>query len=269
VTLYSTLAEICSVEPDYVSVTYGAGGSTREKTVDLVRRIQNELKIETMAHLTCVGHSKSEIKNVLDDLKNANINNIIALRGDPPKGETEFKPHPDGFPHASDLIKFIRSGFDFKIAAACYPEMHTEAISLDKDIEYLKLKQDNGAEFTITQLFFDNTDFYRFREKAVQKGVTIPIIAGIMPVSSISQLKRFEEMAGAKIPKKLIDTLNQGSDVIEQGIQYGVQQCKDLLESDVAGIHLYTLNKSISSVKITQGLRQFDFFPQAEVPNQL
>ncbi len=260
VTLYSTLAELSYLNPDFISVTYGAGGSTRQKTLGLVERIQSELKIESMAHLTCVGHSQTEIAAILKDLEKSEIKNVIALRGDPPKGQTEFKAHANGFSHASELIEYMSQNFSFNIAAACYPEKHIEAESLESDIQYLKLKQDMGAHFAITQLFFDNDDFYRFRDKAVAAGVNIPIIAGVMPVTSLSQLERFKDMAGATIPPKLIQHLNKHNDVISLGVEYGVQQCMDLIKNDTSGLHLYTLNKSDSSMRITKELQNKGLF---------
>ncbi len=259
-TLYHTLADTAQQNPDYVSVTYGAGGSTREKTVDLVSRIKNELNVESVAHLTCVGHSKEEIKSILQNLEKNNIQSVLALRGDPPKGETNFKPHPNGFHYASELIEFIKQNFDFKIGCACYPEKHLEAQSLEKDIDFLKLKQDNGADYSITQLFFDNQHFFDFRERALQKGVKMPLIAGIMPITALSQLQRFQEMSGTDIPQKLRNQLNQSDDVLENGVDYAVEQCEELLRNGVAGIHLYTLNKSTSSLKITEKLKEKGFF---------
>lgn len=261
-TLYATLGEAGGLGLDYVSVTYGAGGSTRQKTVDLVSRIQSELGIESIAHLTCVGHSRDEIRLILEQLQQAGIRNVLALRGDPPKGDTTFKPHPDGFAYATDLIEYIAAGFDFSIGCACYPEKHQEAISLEKDIEFLKRKQDNGANFAITQLFFDNEDFYRFRDSAVKAGVTMPIIAGIMPVSNVKQLGRFQQMCGCTIPDKLRDFLQDGEDgsVLDRGVEYAVGQSSDLLKNDVGGIHLYTLNKSSASKRITEELQRQGFF---------
>ena len=171
-TLYGTLGELSKLAPDYISVTYGAGGSTRTKTMDLVARIQNELGIESVAHLTCVGHSREELSGILGALETSGIRNVLALRGDPPKGDAAFKPHPDGFAHASDLIRFIKDGFRLNIACAYYPEKHVEASSLEADIAYLKLKQENGARFTISQLFFDNGNFYRFRDRCAAAGIT-------------------------------------------------------------------------------------------------
>lgn len=265
-TLYSTLGEISRLSPDYISVTYGAGGSTRAKTVSLVSRLQDDLGIESMAHLTCVGHSKDEIADILDTLVASGIRNVLALRGDPPKGDKTFKPHPDGFAHASDLVRFIKDRFGLNIGCAYYPEKHTEAVSLDSDLGFLKLKQDHGAQFTISQLFFDNESFYRFRDKAHKLGVTLPLVAGIMPVLDVGQLARFKELSGCAIPQQLVDRLNAGKpeDAVHRGVDYATEQCLDLLKNGIAGIHLYCLNRSHSSVRITENLRKLGHFPVAK-----
>jgi methylenetetrahydrofolate reductase (NADPH) len=264
-TLYGTLGEISKLDPDFISVTYGAGGSTRTKTVDLVARIQGELGIESMAHLTCVGHSKDELGDILRTLEKSGIRNVLALRGDPPKGDSAFKPHPDGFAHASDLIRYIKDGFGLNIGCAYYPEKHVEAVSLDKDIEYLKLKQDNGAQFTISQMFFDNENFYRFRDKCVAAGVSVPFVAGIMPVLNLGQIARFRELSGCVIPEALVAYLGtgDGAEVQARGVEFATRQCDDLLRNGIAGIHLYSLNQSHSSARITENLRGMGYFPVA------
>jgi methylenetetrahydrofolate reductase (NADPH) len=248
--LYETLARISKFTPDFVSVTYRGGVSTRSKTVELVGRIQRELEIETVAHLTCITHSEDEIKDILNDLQSASIGSIIALRGDTPK-----KQSPKELKHATDLIRIANSGYKFNIACAFYPEKHPDAPTLEEDISYLKVKQDAGASYAISQFFFDNDKFYRFREKAISAGVKIPLIAGIMPVSNLNQLRRFKELSGTDIPAALVDFLgDDSSTVVERGIAYGIQQCDDLLRHEVAGIHLYTLNKSESTFQISQSL---------------
>ncbi len=262
--LYSALGESSKQQPDFVSVTYGAGGSTRSKTVDLVGRIQGELGIEAMAHLTCVGHSREELRGILEQLQAAGIRHVLALRGDPPRGDTTFRPHPEGFTHASDLIAFIRRNFDFTIGCAFYPEKHMEAASLEADMNALKLKQDNGADFAVSQLFFDNGNFLRFRDKAVDMGITLPLIAGIMPVFDLKQLPRFEELSGCVIPASLRDYLadaDKGEDVAARGIGYATRQCDELLKNGVAGLHLYCLNRHAFVAKITENLRALGHFP--------
>ncbi len=262
--LYSALGESLKQQPDFVSVTYGAGGSTRSKTVDLVGRIQGELGIEAMAHLTCVGHSRDELHGILEQLQAAGIRHVLALRGDPPRGDTTFKPHPEGFAHASDLIAFIKRNFDFTIGCAFYPEKHVEAVSLEADMETLKLKQDNGADFAVSQLFFDNGSFLRFRDKATERGITMPLIAGIMPVSDLKQLPRFEELSGCVIPEELTAFLSdesKGEDVAQRGIAYATRQCDELVRNDVAGLHLYCLNRNTFVTRITENLRALGHFP--------
>jgi methylenetetrahydrofolate reductase (NADPH) len=261
-TLYATLSEAAKQEPDFVSVTYGAGGSTRSKTVDLVGRIQGELGIEAMAHLTCVGHSREELRGILQQLWDSGIRHVLALRGDPPKGDAAFRPHPEGFAYASDLIRFIKDSFDFTVGCAFYPEKHVEAASLEADMAALKLKQDNGADFAVSQLFFDNPGFFRFREKALAQGITLPLVAGVLPVLELSQLPRFREMSGCRIPDDLTSFLGEGPDVSARGVEYATRQCAELLENGVAGLHLYCLNKHPSVVKITENLRALGYFPR-------
>jgi len=262
-TLYGTLSEISKLNPDYISVTYGAGGSTRTKTVDLVGRIQGELGIESMAHLTCVGHSREEIRALIDVLGETGIGHILALRGDPPKGNAAFKPHPEGFAHATELIAFIKGHLPLKIGCAYYPEKHVEAASLESDLGYLKLKQDNGADFGVSQLFFKNENFYRYRDKAAAMGIHIPLVVGLMPVSELHQLQRFKEMSGCEIPPELIAFLGEG-DVAEKGIAWTIRQADDLLKNGVAGVHIYCLNKFPGAVQITRGLRELGHFPRPD-----
>ncbi len=262
-TLYSTLGEMARQAPDFVSVTYGAGGSNRAKTVDLVSRIERELDIESVPHLTCVGHSKEEICEILTTLQAAGINHLMALRGDAPKNDFSYQPHPGGFAHASDLIEYAETEFDFHVGCAFYPEKHPDALHLDDDIKWLKHKQDCGAEFATSQAFFDNAVYYEFREKAAKAGVTLPLIAGILPVTSLTQLTRFQELSRQEIPQMLLEALGQGTDkdVQERGMAYAAQQCRDLLQHGVPGVHLYTFNRAASAVKITKTLRAEGWFP--------
>ena len=262
-TLYSTLGQIARQAPDFVSVTYGAGGSNREKTVDLVSRIERELDIESVPHLTCVGHSKEEICEILTTLQDAGINHLMALRGEAPKNDPAYHPHPDGFAHASDLIEYAEANFHFHIGCAFYPEKHPDAEHLDDDIKWLRHKQDCGAEFATSQLFFDNTFYYEFRDHAARAGITMPLLAGILPVTSLSQLSRIGELSGQDIPQKLLDALGDGpdKDVQERGIEYATEQCRDLLQNGVPGVHLYTFNRAASAVRITKTLRAEGWFP--------
>lgn len=255
--LYGTLSDAEKLDLDFVSVTYGAGGSTREKTISLVGRIQNELALDTMAHLTCVGHSKDELRGILDALKGEGVKAIMALRGDAPKGAERFEAHPEGFTYGSELISLIKDEYDFTIGCACYPEGHSESTVEDQDVKFLKLKQDNGADFAVTQMFYDNEAFYRFRDKAVAAGVTIPIVAGIMPLTKASQLPLFEKMCGCNIPVGMAESVEGLSeeDVVKWGIDFAVKQCLDLRDNNIAGLHLYTLNKSHSSWIIAEQLK--------------
>src|SRR3954463_1042005 len=228
--LYTAIGELHSLKPSYVSVTYGAGGSTRGKTLDLVSRIQNELKIRSVAHLTCVGHTADELGKILDDLWNAGIRNVLALRGDPPAGQTNFVATEGGFSNADGLAKYVAGRHDFCIGVAGYPEGHPQCLNCTRDLEHLKRKVDNGGRFVITQLFFDNAEFYRFREQARTMGITAPIVAGIMPITNVGQIKRFVSMCGAKIPQQLLLKLesveNDADAVYKLGLEYTTRQCQ-------------------------------------------
>ncbi len=259
VSLFQTIDELKAIEPSYVSVTYGAGGSTREKTVQLVERIQRELGIRSMAHLTCVGHTATEIGSILDDLWNAGIRNVLALRGDPPTGQSQFVSTEGGFANADSLVKFVANRHPFSIGVAGYPEGHPQCLNLTRDMEYLKRKVDNGGTFIVTQLFFDNADFYRFRDRAVAMGIKVPIVAGIMPILNVAQIKRFIGMCGAKIPQALLlklEALETDPEAVHSaGVSHATEQCKDLIANDVAGVHFYTLNKSKATVEICKKLK--------------
>jgi len=255
--LYKTIESLKPLAPTYVSVTYGAGGGTRRKTIDLVARIKKDIGIEPMAHLTCVGADRTEIARVLDELKANNIDNVLALRGDPPQGESKFTPVEGGFRFAGELVTFIRERHhDFCLGGACYPEGHPEAPSREIDLENLKKKVDAGVDFLITQLFFDNADFLAFRERAHRAGIHLPILAGIMPILSVKQVKRFTQMCGATIPKDLlrrIESVEDDPEAVRQiGMYHAAEQCRGLLKENVAGIHFYTLNRSTATRAIYQ-----------------
>ncbi len=257
--LYQTIEALKPLRPSYVSVTYGAGGSTRGKTVELVKRIQNEIGIEAMAHLTCVGATREEIEEVLDEFLEAGLENILALRGDPPKGQDQFQPTPGGFRYASELTGFIRGRYPFCLGGACYPERHPEAISAEVDLDNLKRKVGAGADFLITQLFFNNDDFFRFRDRVRAAGVTAPILAGIMPILAVKQVKRFTQMCGAALPADLltkIEAVEDDAETVRQiGVYHATRQCEELLLNDVAGIHFYTLNRSTATRAIYQSIK--------------
>jgi methylenetetrahydrofolate reductase (NADPH) len=256
--LFQVIGDLHPLHPSYVSVTYGAGGSTRQKTVALVERIQRELGIRSMAHLTCVGHTAAEMAAILDELWGSGIRNVLALRGDPPAGQGQFAPPEGGFAYASDLAKFVRVRHDFAIGVAGYPEGHPQCLNRTRDLEMLKLKVDNGGNFVITQLFFDNADFYRFRDQARAMGIGVPIIAGIMPILNVAQINRFVSLCGAKIPHPLLlklESLESDAEAVyAAGVAHAVGQCRDLLAHGVEGLHFYTLNKSKATVQIVRAL---------------
>lgn len=257
--LFETIAELRQYAPTYVSVTYGAGGSTRNLTVELVRRIKSQLGIEAMAHLTCVGATQSELQVVLDSLRDAGIENVLPLRGDPPKGQGVFSRTEGGFGNASELAAFIRGAYDFCLAGACYPEKHPEATSAQVDLEHLKTKVDAGVDFLITQLFFDNADYFRFAEQAARTGISLPIVAGIMPITNVAQIKRFTQICGTSIPRALLTRLENVEDparVRAIGVEHATTQCEELLRQGVPGIHFYTLNRSLATREILDNLRQ-------------
>jgi methylenetetrahydrofolate reductase (NADPH) len=240
-----------------VSVTYGAGGSTRSKTLELAGRIQNEIGFNTVAHLTCVGHTKDEIGQILDQLWDSGIRNVLALRGDPPGGSMWTKTE-GGFDYAEQLVAYVKNKHDFFVACAGFPEGHPQCLNRDRDLEHLKAKVDAGASAIVTQLFFDNAEFHRFRDNCHRLGINVPIIAGIMPISNVAQIKRFVTMCGAKIPMPLLRKLEKiehdADAVYKAGIDYATNQCRDLLFHDVAGLHFYTLNKSRATTEIVQQL---------------
>ncbi len=266
--LRETLASLRDLRPTYVSVTYGAGGSTRQRTIELVTRIRRDYGIEAMAHLTCVGASRSEILAVLECLDEAGVENVLALRGDPPGGTGPFAPHPEGFAYASELAAFARKYFNFCLGGACYPEKHVEAVSLEADIANLQRKVEAGCEFLITQLFFDNQRYFDFVGKVRAAGIGVPIIPGIMPITNVGQIERFTRMCGTTIPEPLLTELhNQREDhhaVLSLGVAQATAQCLELLHRGAPGIHFYTLNKSPATRTILTALRTA--YPPARYP---
>lgn len=258
--LYRTIDNLRGLKPDFVSVTYGAGGSTREKTVDLVCRIKHELGIESMAHLTCVGASRDEIHAILSHLHSAGIENVLALRGDPPRDQPRFERPTNGFGYAAELVRFIRTaGFDFSLGGAGYPEGHVECRDLDLDMRHLHEKIDAGLDFIITQLFFDNRDYFTFVERARRAGITVPIVPGIMPITNVAQIQRIATMCGARIPESLaarLDIAHHDEQAARDiGIDHATEQCRELLAHDAPGIHFYTLNQSPATRVILERLR--------------
>ena len=257
--LRRALAELREDEPAFVSVTYGAGGSTRDRTVEITREIKEEFGLEAMAHLSCVGTTVDELRTILDEIESAGIENVLALRGDAPRGETEWRPHPGGLRYSTELATLISESYDFAIGAACFPEVHPEAPDLDHDLGFLKEKLAAGASFLITQLFFDNDLYFDFVREARERGITVPIIPGIMPITNFAQIKRFTEMCGASIPEELERELAARADdadaVVELGVAYATLQCSELLARGAPGIHFYTLNRSTATRAILAALR--------------
>ncbi len=256
---YDVLNELSTLNPAFISVTYGAGGSRSKKTVDIASYIQNTLHIDALAHMTCVGSKREDILQVCEDLKTANVNRILALRGDCPRDMTDEQFNTRDFAHASDMIGFLKENTDMEIAGACYPEKHPESFSLEADLQYLKLKQDMGASLFITQMFFDNDYFYSFRDKALQKGINLPIHAGIMPITSAKQLGTTISLSGSSVPKALADVIAKYSDNAEDmrkaGIDYCVRQILDLKQIGVDGIHIYSMNKPKTTAEIVAAIR--------------
>ncbi|MDJ0789324.1 MAG: methylenetetrahydrofolate reductase [NAD(P)H] [Myxococcota bacterium] len=258
-TLFRTIADLKQLGPGFVSVTCGAAGSTRAKTADLVIRIQQELGLTAMAHMTCTGQTRDELAATLERLQSEGVRNVLALRGDPPKDEPDWRPVAGGFSHASELARFISEHFDFAIGGACYPEKHHQAPSLEADIGYLKEKVDAGVEFAITQLFLDNTDYFAFVEKARAIGIEIPLVPGIMPFVSIHNLRTAMRLSpGSKTPRELVEGLEavdgDAERSLEVGVEWATRQCRELLDRGAPGIHFYTLNKSPATRRVHERL---------------
>jgi methylenetetrahydrofolate reductase (NADPH) len=256
--LFSEIELIKRINPGFCSVTYGAGGSTREKTVDLVDTIHSGCGLEVMCHLTVVGQSKDDARNILRKLEEFGIENVLALGGDPPQGMADWQPHPEGFQHAIELVREAVAMGCFSVAVAGFPEVHPRAVSRQADLRFLKEKVDAGADAIITQLFYDNQDFYRFSDDLRKLGVTVPIIPGVLPLQSAPQVRRFTSLCCSKIPAKLerelVKVENDEDAAVELGIEYATRQCDELIKFGVPGLHFYTLNKSYSILAIHKNL---------------
>ncbi|GEM84007.1 MAG: methylenetetrahydrofolate reductase [Meiothermus sp.] len=260
VALFRTLHELKPLEPGFVSITYGAGGSERSKTAEWAARIQNEVGLVAMAHLTCVGSTREELRAILQEYARVGVQNIMAVRGDPPKGVRAFQPVAGGFRYASELIAFIRAEFGgtFAVAGGGYPEGHPEAASLEADLQNLQRKVDAGLDFVVTQLFFNNALYFGFVERARRMGITVPIVPGLMPITDLAQIRRFMDMCGASIPGPLLSRLEKAQtpeEVLEIGVEHTTRQAQELLAAGVPGIHLYTLNKSPATRRVMQNLQ--------------
>jgi len=257
VSLIKELEELAPIKPAFISVTYGAMGSTRELTKDLALRIQNETNIPVAFHFTCVGSGKQQIHDYVEKLKSLGINMVVALRGDPPPGGV-FKKPEDGFQYANELVGYLKSLGGFSMAVAGYPEKHIEAVNAQVDLENLKRKVDAGADIILTQLFFDNRDYFDFVDRARKVGITIPIIPGIMPIMNVKQVEKVASMCGAKIPDLLHQKLlaNQEDPIAQReiGVAQAILQCQELKESGVPGIHFYMMNKAYSVKKVIDAL---------------
>ncbi len=254
--LFETIKKLKELKPSFVSVTYGAGGSTRDRTRNIVRRIHRETEFTVMAHLTCISHTREELVDILCGYKEDGIENILALRGDQPK-EGVIK---EGCRHSTDLIELIREEFGdfFSVGVASYPEGHPESPNLEWEVRFFRLKVEKGADFSITQMFFDNSYFYEFMSLVEKEGIDIPVIPGIMPITNFKQIVKFASMCGATIPQDLIDRLEKVKEdnraVKEIGIEYATKQCEDLIRNGVKGFHFYTLNKSDATFRIYKNI---------------
>ena len=257
--LLATATELAQLDLDFVSVTSGAGGSTRQGTVEVTRRLKDELGLETMAHLSCVGETTEGLAATLDQIEAAGIENVFALRGDPPRGQEDFVQPEGGLGSAAELAQFIGAGWNFSIGGACFPEVHPEAADLDTDLTYLKLKVDSGASFLITQLFFDNQVYFDFVRAARAKGIEAPILAGVIPVASYAQTRRICELCDATIPERLERAFEAaGGDPereFELGVAFAAQQCAELLIAGAPGIHFYALNRAAATRAVLGSLR--------------
>jgi len=257
--LYGALGELRELEPAFVSVTYGAGGSTRTRTIEIVKRIRERYGLEAMAHFTCVGATVPELRATLDEMREAGIDNVLALRGDPPAGQSEWVKTEGGLEFSSELVALIRADYPFAIGAACFPETHIHARSAEADLEHLVEKVNAGVDFLITQLFFENRFYFDFLARARAAGIAVPIIPGIMPITQVGQVERMAERCGAAIPEELRRELHaRGEDpeaVRDLGVAYAALQCAELLEGGAPGIHFYTLNRSPATRAILSALK--------------
>ncbi|MGO9489593.1 MAG: methylenetetrahydrofolate reductase [NAD(P)H] [Solirubrobacteraceae bacterium] len=271
--LYTALSELRPLEPAFVSVTYGAGGSTREKTIEIVKRIKDEWGLEAMAHFTCVGATVPELRATLEEMQAAGIDNVLALRGDPPAGEETWTKTEGGLEYSRELVELIAADYPFAIGAACFPETHIHASSPEDDLRHLGEKVDAGVDFLITQLFFDNAFYFDFVARARARGITVPIIPGIIPITRVGQIERMAAMCGSAIPDQLRRELHaRGEDleaVLDFGVAYATLQCAELLAAGAPGIHFYTLNRSPATRAILSALKLARPWEKAVYPGSI
>lgn len=259
--LQRVIAQLAVMEPDFVSVTFGAGGSTREGSRQLVDSLKNDLKLEVMAYFAGYGLGPDDIQAVLDSYQNLGVENVLVVRGDPPHGQTDFKPHPASLAHASEMMEVIRPRYPFCLGVAGYPESHIEAESQQKDLEYLKLKVDNGAEYIITNYFYDNRYYFDFVAACRSLGIMVPIVPGIMPIFSVKMMNNLAKLCGASISdalRQMLAALPEGDTqaLLYFGIDYAFEQCKELIKAGVPGLHFYTMDRSPSTAGVLTRLRQ-------------
>lgn len=257
--LWTAMDALRALDPAFVSVTYGAGGSTRDKTIETVSRIRDEYELEALAHFTCVGATVDELRATLDELRACGVENVLALRGDPPRGQSEWRATEGGLSYSRELVELIRDDYDFAIGGAAFPETHIHAVSPEDDLEHLKAKVDAGAQFLITQLFFDNAVYDDFVVRAREIGIDVPIVPGVMPVTNVKQITRIAELCGSDLPAPLRSELERRADepeaVVEFGVAYATLQCSELLAGGAPGIHFITMNRSPATRAILSALR--------------
>ena len=271
--LYAALADLRPLEPAFVSVTYGAGGSTREKTIEIVKRLREEWGLEAMAHFTCVGATVPELRATLDEMRDAGIDNVLALRGDPPAGQSEWTKTEGGLEYSRELVELISADYPFAIGAACFPETHIHATGPEDDLRYLGEKVNAGVDFLITQVFFDNSYYFDFVARVRAAGISAPIIPGIMPITRVGQVERMAAMCGSAIPEQLRRELHAREDdaeaVLDFGVAYATLQCSELLAAGAPGIHFYTLNRSPATRAILSALRLARPWEKAVYPGSI
>ncbi len=251
--LYKHVEKLMAFEPDFITCTYGAGGSTQDKTLDIIRHVKEQFNLPVASHLTVVGSSVDQLRRYLEKAQQQGVDYIVALRGDPPQGQTEFKASDDGLRYANELVELIHNEFeDFGVLVAGYPETHQEAPSPEIDLDNLKRKVDAGAHAIITQLFYNNEDFFRFRDHCDKRGIGVPIIPGLLPVTDLKQIQRISSLCGAKLPQKFVDDLSATDDQFRTGVDQAVEQIRGLQEAEIEGLHLYVLNRSSAAIEIMQ-----------------